>query len=757
LAEIESEGRFTKGVQGMTQLLTKAHKPVVLLTLLAFCCAVFAQQAKQEQPPSVYQGDEIIRISTDLAQIDLTVLDKQGRFVDGLRSEQFQLLIYGKPQAISFFEQLRAGSERETQLVRARTDQRTTAEKASPLISSTTDRGRTIFFFVDDLHLSPASVGRTRDLLLNYVDDMMGPKDQAVITTATGQLGFLQQLTGDHGVLHRAIQRLTYRASTIGDAITSPAMNEYQATAIENGDRDALSYFIDKQCDEFKRMDRGVCAVDTGMTNNAVYDGTNSGGSGRTMNNLRSEAERLVRSRARAIARQAAQVALNTLASLESLIRSASSLPERKLFFFISDGFFINYLRSTNAYDLRRVADAALRSGAVIYTIDARGLVTGSPEASTKDGFDPKGRTARLTITEATAGQDPLHTLAADTGGLAWVNSNDLAHAIGQALSETSNYYLLAWRPENPGQGTPFSNIQVKIKDRPDLVVRSHAGFFESGTKPDKVASNEPAPAKSKTVEEQLLEVIREAYPRRSLPIGLSVGYMYISNGGMAVAASLMVDAAALNNDPNPAQVDVMGVLINEKGAVISSVQQQLTGSATQRGRVIYTMQFPNLVPSLYQVRVAVRDPKTGRAGRASQWLEVPDTSEGDFMLSSVFLSEVPAGPAEAATRKISINPDRRFARSSRMRLQAQIFNAIRGASAPDLTLELQLSRDGQVLIATPPTPVSTQGVTDFGRVPLIAEFPLDAFQPGRYLLKMTITERATKRTITQQTDFAVE
>ena len=744
----------------MTLLLTTARKPVVLLTLLAFCCPVCAQQPSQEQPSSVYQGDEIIRISTDLAQVDLTVLDKQGRFVDGLRSEQFQVLIDGKPQAISFFEQLRAGSERETQLARVRADQRTTAEEASTLTSSTADRGRTIFFFVDDLHLSPASVGRTRDLLLNYVDNMMGPKDQAVIATASGQLGFLQQVTAEHGILRRAIERLTYRASTFTDNITSPAMNEYQATAIEKGDRDALSYFVDKQCDEFKRMDRGVCAADTGMTNNAVYDDTVPGGSGptRTMNNLRPEAERLVRSRARTIARQAAQVAWNTLASLESLIRSASLLPERKLVFFISDGFFINYLRSTNAYVLRRVADVALRSGAVIYTIDARGLVTGSPEASTKDGFDPQGRHARLTITEATAAQDPLHTLAADTGGRAWVNSNDLAPAIGQALRETSGYYLLAWRPENPDQvKSGFSKIEVKIKDRPDLVVRSHAGFFETGARSEKVANNEAAPAKLKTVEEQLLEVIREAYPRRSLPTNLSVGHMFIPNGGMAVAASMMADAAALGNDPKAAQVNVMGVVINEKGDVVSSVQQQITASATQRGRMIYTMQFPNLAPGLYQVRVAARDSTTGRSGGASQWLEVPDPGKGDFLLSTVFLSEVPANVGSANTQKVSMSPDRRFARTSRIRLQAQIFNAARFAGVPDLTLELQLLTGGQLVIATPPSAVSTQGVMDLARIPLTAEFPLEAFVPGSYTLKITITDRAAKKSATKEIDFKVE
>lgn len=645
----------------MTRLLTKAHKPVVLLTLFAFCCAVCAQQPSQGQPSNVYQGDEIIRISTDLAQIDLTVLDKQGRFVDGLRSEQFQLLIDGKPQAISFFEQLRAGSEQETQLARARADQRTTAEEASTLTSSTADRGRTIFFFVDDLHLSPASVGRTRDLLLNYVDDMMGPKDQAVITTATGQLGFLQQLTGDHGVLHRAIQRLTYRASTVSDTITSPAMNEYQATAIENGDRDALSYFIDKQCDEFKRMGRGVCATDAGMTNNAVYDdaiarsarggttsgtspgpvSTDSGGSGRTrtMNNLRPEAERFVRSRARTIARQAAQVALNTLASLESLIRSASSLTERKLVIFISDGFFINYLTSTNTYDMRRITDAALRTGTVIYTVDARGLVTGVPDASTKSGFDPQGRYTRISMGEVTAAQDPLNSLADDTGGRAYRNSNDLAGGVVQALRETSAYYLIVWRPE-PGEAKDrFRRIEIRVKDRPDLTVRMRKGFFEvAGT----TANGNKGSGPVATVEEELLSIIRSSYPKHSLPTTLSVGYMYEPDKGMSVMASMAIETATGNLNMQASEVDIMGAVVNEKGDVISTLQQHLTSPSSEGGRLLYTMQFPNLVSGIYQVRLATRSSQQGLTGDTRQWIESPDTSKGQFLLGTLFLSEQP-------------------------------------------------------------------------------------------------------------------
>src|SRR2546422_6711507 len=121
-------------------------------------------------------------------------------------------------------------------------------------------------------------------------------------------------------------------------------------------------------------------------------------------------------------------------------------------------------------------------------------------------------------LARQTAAQDPLHQLAADTGGRAWLNSNDLAPGIGQALSETSAYYLLAWRPEKAGDSkTGFSKIEVKIKDRPDLIVRTHAGFLDAVAKTDNPGNDQTTPVKAKTMEEQLLEVIRAPYPRRSL------------------------------------------------------------------------------------------------------------------------------------------------------------------------------------------------------------------------------------------------
>src|SRR5262249_39917842 len=148
--------------------------------------------------------------------------------------------------------------------------------------------------------------------------------------------------------------------------------------------------FIEQTCKTVLQVPQAQC-TGAGMTNYAVLDENNtrsdkggSSGGGRTgssttggnvanANQYRWRAENMVQQRARVITRHSAQIILGTLSSLESLVRRAASLPQRKLLIFVSEGFFINFVSSTQVYDLRRITDAASRSGTVIYTIDARG------------------------------------------------------------------------------------------------------------------------------------------------------------------------------------------------------------------------------------------------------------------------------------------------------------------------------------------------------------------------------------------------
>jgi len=729
------------------RLVIRIFRPTLLSLFLISLWVVPAGLAQQR--PSEQSDDLIIRISTDLVQTDVTVLDKQGRLVEGLQREQFELLVDGKPQSISFLEQITAGSRREANLV-IRPVPENGKEPTDP--GPSVLRGRTIFFFVDDMHLSPDSMRRTREMLQRFVTKTMGDADQVAITTASGQLGFLQQLTNDKTMLGLAIERLKPRSYNVTD-MQDPPMTEYQAYAIEQNHTDVRELFVEKTCVHVLREPARLCSG-AGMTNNAVLDeGGGPGTSAAGINKARWRSETIVKSRARTITRQAAQVILSTLSSLQSLVRRAGTLPERKLLIFVSDGFFINFVSSTQVYDLRRLTDAATRTGTVIHTVDARGLASGITDATKSALFEQSGRLARINLSEVRTAQQPLYNLAAETGGHAWLNSNNLDAGVAQAINETSNYYLLAWRPETSAQTKEeFRRIKVSIKGRPELTVRVRTGFFTGN--PDK-ANNIPGGV-VKQVDDQLLEAIRATYPMRGLPLTLSTGYLNRAQDGLVLAASAQIDRepgiSAQGGITPDTELDVIGAAIDTSGSIVSSFKQKVTipsGRDNQASSVVVTLQFPKLTPGLHQVRFAARDSKTGRIGSASEWIEIPNAAQGSFSLSSIFLSEGAAGNS-------MMKPDRRFARTSSLRFQTFVYNAARSTMAPKVELEMELRRDGQKIIQTPASPVATTGVTDLARIPIVGEFPLKDFLPGSYELTLTVTDASTRASASRKAPFVI-
>ena len=93
--------------------MTRLDQSVKLLVLvLVACTACFAQQTPAAD-------DNVIRIRTELVQTDLTVLDKNGQFVSGLKPEDFELKWDGKPQPILFFERVATGSATEARQLAA--------------------------------------------------------------------------------------------------------------------------------------------------------------------------------------------------------------------------------------------------------------------------------------------------------------------------------------------------------------------------------------------------------------------------------------------------------------------------------------------------------------------------------------------------------------------------------------------------------------------------------------------------------------
>src|SRR5258706_5788350 len=105
-----------------------------------------------------------------------------------------------------------------------------------------------------------------------------------------------------------------------------------------------------------------------------------------------------------------------TLNSLKALVKNSAGLPGRKIIFMISDGFFLDNRNSDSHQRLREVTAAAAAAGVIIYSIDARGLAIGLPDASTEGPFDTSRRLSRATGGDVSASQDVLSALAAHTG-----------------------------------------------------------------------------------------------------------------------------------------------------------------------------------------------------------------------------------------------------------------------------------------------------------------------------------------------------
>jgi hypothetical protein len=121
-----------------------------------------------------------------------------------------------------------------------------------------------------------------------------------------------------------------------------------------------------------------------------------------------------------------------------------------------------------------------------------------------------------------------------------------------------------------------------------------------------------------------------------------------------------------------------------------------------------------------------------------------------------VGLESVPGESAEAG--RIQWSVDRKFARGSRLSVMTFIYNAARPAAAStDLAARLQVHRDGQEVISTPFKKVAPGAQADPARVPFAAEINLGVLQAGRYILQVTVEDRAAQKTVSQQTAFHVQ
>ncbi|MBA3354638.1 MAG: VWA domain-containing protein, partial [Pyrinomonadaceae bacterium] len=684
---------------------------------------------------------EVVRVFTDLIQTDVMVFDKQGRFADGLRREDFELRIDGKVKPIEFFERISVGSvNEETQLSAARGT--LSANKTSPLGAVPLDRGRTVFFYLDDLHLGLGSLAATRKAMTDFIEKEMNQNDEAAITSASGQIGFLQQLTDNKTVLRAALQRVNPRPYSVRDS-DRPAMTEYHALLIDGYDRDVTNYFIEQILKD----------------NPGIPPQT---------------AENMVRTRATSILQQASNITRITLSGLEELVKTSSKLPGRKLVFFFSDGFFLDSRNSNSMDRVRKITSDAARNGVVIYSLDARGLVASLSDVSVESAFDVTGRLDRATQGELRATQDGMHALARDTGGRPIFGTNALGVGLARALQETSVYYLLAWRPNREAQDGKFRRIEVKLLEKPELTARVRRGFYDGEPAPVESKAKNARPT-VKTPEVQLREALGTAYPDRGIPIALNLNYVLTPEKRMLLSTSLKIAAESLSFSPENgkqmAAVQILGLFLNDRGQPGARFAERLTATTLSESSVkgsdaSVAYLFPVFLgPGLYQVRVAARDEKSGRTGSANGWVEIPDLSRDKLTLSSVIIGRHAFTPTtnsssngQPTSEQVDLSIDHQYQRDSVLRFLFFVYNAARAPadSHPDVATQVQILRDNQPVITTALKKITTAGV-DLDRLPYAADLSLSGLPAGQYVLQVTAVDRVSKTSASQQSRFLIQ
>src|SRR5258708_5045738 len=207
----------------MSRLFSFAIAVLIFLTSEIFTFA----QTNQTNPKT--DQDPAVQLRTALIEIHAVVTDKQGRQIDNLKKEDFELLENKSPQQITFFN-----IENITKQLTNPSSARITSGPGGSTMIPAEVPVRTVVIYLDTLNLSTESLLQTKQTLNKFIDEQLTERDLAAIITSTGSLGVLEQFTRDKKILHYAVNRLSAGLSS-SETMFTP----YIASLVQRDDRDA--------------------------------------------------------------------------------------------------------------------------------------------------------------------------------------------------------------------------------------------------------------------------------------------------------------------------------------------------------------------------------------------------------------------------------------------------------------------------------------------------------------------------------------
>src|SRR5215813_1406391 len=167
-------------------------------------------QESAQNPPATRPGQDVVRITTQLVQVDVVVTDKKDKHVEDLNEDDFELLVDGKKQQLTHFSHISLPMVKREPAPKKKADAVVAPESMPTRQLEPEEVRRTIAFVVDDMGLSPPSMALARETLKTFVAEQMQDGDLvAIIRTGSG-LGMLEQFTSDKRILYTAIENLVW-------------------------------------------------------------------------------------------------------------------------------------------------------------------------------------------------------------------------------------------------------------------------------------------------------------------------------------------------------------------------------------------------------------------------------------------------------------------------------------------------------------------------------------------------------------------
>jgi len=567
-----------------------ARQAIVAVAIAGLACPV---TLPAQQPNAGYT----FKAQSELVLVNVSVRDKSGNSVRDLKPEDFTVLEDNKPQKVATFDI--ENTENPPQLALDQVNLLSTPARSSTKAAATgagqqdeaiKDR-RLIILFFDLSAMQPDEIERSVEAAQNYLNKQMQPADLVSVVSLANALTVNQDFSTDRDKLRHVLDSFNTGAN---------AGFELGSTGTTEG------------------------TPDTGGSLTVEDTEYNIFNTDRRLQALRAVAEQV------------------------------ANVPQKKSLIYFSSGMQRTGIE--NQSELRTATNAAVIANLSIYTLDLRGLQAlppgGEAQNASLRGTSAYSGQAQLNALDSNfQTQETLVTLAADTGGKAFLDSNDFGKVFKNVQDDTSMYYLLGYRSTNPARDGKYRRITLRV-NRPGVKLDFRRGYYAEA---DFRHSNK------EDREHQLQEELAAELPSTDLPVYLATGYFRVADDRFYVPVSLIVPGSEIpfsrNRDQDKATLDILGVVTNERkfpaGEIRDTVKLAVnTASEVQHRNVQYDTGV-NLPSGKYHLKVVVRENEDGRTGSFETDFIIPDLKAAPLKMSSIVM----ASQLQTAPKKESSNP----------------------------------------------------------------------------------------------------